>query len=69
MQARTLHVKIPAGVVQGQQIRLPGQGTPGIGAGSSGDLYLEVELQPHPLYRVEGRDVFLVLPITPCTSV
>lgn len=62
---RALQVKIPAGVTEGQQIRLPGQGAPGIGGGPNGDLYLEVELQGHPLYQAEGRDVYLNLPIAP----
>jgi len=62
---RSLQVKIPAGVAQGQQIRLAGQGSPGTRGGASGDLYLEVELQPHPLYHVEGHDIHLNLPLTP----
>ena len=62
---RTLKVKIPKGVKQGQQIRLSGQGSPGQGEGRAGDLYLEIEFNPHGLYRVEGRDVYLDLPVTP----
>lgn len=61
----SLKVKIPPGVSEGQQIRLGGQGAPGTGGGPAGDLYLEVHFSPHPLYRVEGRDVFLNLPIAP----
>ncbi len=64
-RARALRVKIPSGIVAGQRIRLPGQGQSGIGASPRGDLYLEVEITPHRLYRVEGRDVYLDLPITP----
>jgi curved DNA-binding protein len=64
-RSRTLRVRIPAGVTQGQQIRLAGQGTPGIGGGPAGDLYLEVDLAPHPLFETEGRDVLLRLPIAP----
>jgi curved DNA-binding protein len=63
-RSRTLNVRIPAGVTEGQQIRLTGQGGPGLG-GDSGDLYLEVELAPHPIYRSEGRDIHLRLPISP----
>lgn len=63
--ARTLQVKIPPGIMAGQQIRLAGQGGPGLGGGANGDLYLEVEFEPHPLYRVEGRDVYLDLPVAP----
>lgn len=62
---RTLNVKIPKGVKQGQRIRLTGQGSPGIGDALAGDLYLEIGFKPHPFYRVDGRDVYLDLPITP----
>ncbi len=62
---RTLNVRIPKGVRQGQQIRLAGQGAPGLGSGPQGDLYLEVEFNPHSFYRVESRDVFLELPVAP----
>ncbi len=65
-RSRTLRVTIPAGVTEGQLIRLAGQGSPGRGAGSpAGDLYLKVRLLPHAHYRVEGRDVELTLPIAP----
>lgn len=63
-QARTLRVKVPAGVQPGQQIRLAGQGAPGAG-GSRGDIYLTIEIAPHPLFRLDGRDVQLELPIAP----
>jgi curved DNA-binding protein len=62
---RTLNVRIPEGVKQGQQIRLAGQGSPGMGGGGAGDLYLEIEFKPHPFYRVEGRDLYLELPLAP----
>jgi curved DNA-binding protein len=62
---RTLNVRIPKGIRPGQHIRLAGQGTPGIGGGSAGDLYLEVEFRPHPLYRVDGGDLHLDLPLAP----
>jgi curved DNA-binding protein len=62
---RTLNVKIPKGVKQGQRIRLAGQGSPGMGSGQAGDLYLEVEFKPHSIYRVEGHDVYVDLPVTP----
>lgn len=64
-QPKNLKVRIPAGVKQGSRIRLSGQGMPGFGGGPNGDLYLEVDLQTHPLYRVEGDDVYLNLPVTP----
>jgi len=62
---RTLSVRIPKGVKQGQQIRLSGQGSPGVGGGGAGDLYLEVEFKPHRLYRAEGHDIYLELPLAP----
>jgi len=65
LKQRTLKIKIPKGIKEGQQIRLAGQGTPGMGQGAKGDLYLEIHFKPHPLYRAEGRDLFIQLPITP----
>ena len=62
---RMLNVTIPKGIRAGQHIRLAGQGSPGHGAGKAGDLFLEVEFRPHPLYRVEARDVYLDLPVAP----
>ncbi|NWN91115.1 DnaJ domain-containing protein [Marinobacter adhaerens] len=62
---KTLNVKIPAGMREGQHLRLKGQGSPGIGGGAPGDLLIEVELAPHPLFSVEGRDVVVTVPITP----
>ena len=62
---RTLSLKIPHGIREGQNIRLTGQGMPGHGKSSSGDLYLQIAFQPHKLYRVDGRDVYLDLPVTP----
>jgi curved DNA-binding protein len=62
---RTLSVKIPKGVKQGQRIRLSGQGSPGLGKGDPGDLYLEIEFKPHRLFKIEGRDLFLDLPVSP----
>ena len=62
---KTLKVKIPAGMREGQHIRLKGQGAPGVGGGEPGDLFIEVELAPHPHFTVEGRDVMVTLPIAP----
>ncbi|MCO6413809.1 MAG: J domain-containing protein, partial [Thiogranum sp.] len=62
---RTLSVRIPRGIRPGQQIRLAGQGAPGVGGGEPGDLYLEVEFADHPLYRVDGADIYLDLPVAP----
>jgi curved DNA-binding protein len=65
MRPHQLNVTIPRGVRAGQHIRLAGQGAAGIGQGPPGDLYLEIEFHPHPLYRVEQRDVYLDLPLAP----
>lgn len=65
LKPRTLEVKIPPGVHPGQYIRLAGQGMPGHGGEPPGDLYLEVRIAPHKLYRVEERDLYMTLPVTP----
>ncbi|MBL8250639.1 MAG: DnaJ domain-containing protein [Candidatus Competibacter sp.] len=57
--ARTLNVKIPAGVTSGQKIRLAGQGSGG------GDLYLELVIGAHPFYQLQGRNITLELPLAP----
>jgi len=62
---RTLNVQVPKGILGGQQIRLAGQGGRAHGNGTPGDLYIEVEFAPHPLYRVDGRDLSLELPVAP----
>jgi curved DNA-binding protein len=62
---RTLNVQVPKGILAGQQIRLAGQGGAAHGNGTPGDLYIEVEFAPHPLYRVDGRDLSLELPVAP----
>ncbi|MEA2500293.1 MAG: curved DNA-binding protein [Actinomycetota bacterium] len=62
---RTFEVNIPAGVADGQRIRLAGQGGQGSGGAAAGDLYLVVRLAPHPRYRVEGRDITVELRLAP----
>jgi curved DNA-binding protein len=76
---RVLNVQVPKGILEGQTIRLAGQGgrpqgeaphgrADGQGSADQvtpGDLYIEVEFQPHPLYRVDGRDLYLQLPVAP----
>jgi curved DNA-binding protein len=62
---RDYDVTIPAGVRDGQLIRLAGEGEPGVGGGPSGDLLLRVRLRPHPRFRVEGNDLTVTLPVTP----
>lgn len=65
MRERTLQVQVPKGIREGQLIRLAGQGAPGLEGGPSGDLFLEVHFKPHRFYRVEGRDLYLTLPVAP----
>lgn len=65
MQARKLDIAIPIGIHAGQHLRLRGQGAPGIGTGPAGDLYLEISFKPNVLFRVEDRDVYMDLPVTP----
>ncbi len=62
---KTLNVKIPAGVTDGERIRLKGQGAPGVGGGEKGDLYLIIRLAPHPMFDVEGHDLIITVPIAP----
>jgi curved DNA-binding protein len=64
-RAQQLQVKIPAGVIEGQQIRVAAQGEPGIGGEAPGDLFLQLKIAPHRWFRLEGRDVWLELPVTP----
>ena len=64
-QERKLDVSIPKGIKAGQNLRLAGQGGPGMGAGGAGDLYLEIDFHPNPIYRVDGKDVYLDLPLAP----
>ncbi|MCR4299355.1 MAG: DnaJ domain-containing protein [Gallionella sp.] len=62
---RALNVTIPRGIREGQHIRLSGQGSAGMGKGQPGDLYLQIEFRAHPLYRADGRDLYLDLPVAP----
>ena len=61
---RTLDVTIPAGAEDGQQLRLRGQGTPGLGGGPSGDAYIEIHVNEHPLFKRKEADIHLDLPVT-----
>lgn len=65
LKTHTVRVTIPAGVTEGQRIRLAGQGEPAQGAGRAGDLYLETHLLPHRLFQVDGRNVTITLPVAP----
>ena len=63
--SKTLNVKIPAGVTDGERIRLKGQGGPGVGGGANGDLYLIIRFAPHPKFDVEGHDLVITVPLAP----
>ena len=65
MTTKTLDVNVPAGVKDGQKIRLAGQGNPGLAGGSKGDLYLKIRLLPHALFKVNDSDIILDLPLAP----
>jgi len=66
---RALKVRIPRGAVDGQKLRLPGKGGKGVNGGRDGDVYLNIVLAPHPLFRVSGHDVYLDLPLAPWEAV
>jgi curved DNA-binding protein len=65
LDTRTLNVKIPKGIQEGQIIRLAGQGAPGAGRAPPGDLMLHVHFKPHARFRPEGRDLHMSLPVAP----
>jgi curved DNA-binding protein len=64
-EQKDYEVKIPKGITHGQRIRLAGKGGQPPGGGPAGDLYLKVEIEPHPRYRLEGRDIYVDVPVTP----
>ena len=61
---QSLAVKIPQGTEDGQTLRLRGKGAPGMGGGAAGDAFITVHVRPHPVFRREGDDILLTLPIT-----
>lgn len=65
------HVKtrIPRGVVDGEKLRVPGKGGKGANGGPDGDLYLDIEVAEHPIYRVAGKNLYLDLPLTPWEAI
>ncbi|MGB9333242.1 MAG: DnaJ C-terminal domain-containing protein [Steroidobacteraceae bacterium] len=65
LATHTVRVTIPAGVTQGQLIRLAGQGGAAGEGGARGDLYLEAHILPHQLFALDGRDVTLIFPVAP----
>jgi curved DNA-binding protein len=68
-QARTVDVRIPAGVGDGSRVRVPGEGEHGVGGAASGDLYLRVRLSPHPVMERKGRDLYVKAPLRVTTAV
>jgi curved DNA-binding protein len=64
-EARRVDVRIPKGAGNGQRLRLRGQGGKGQHGGRDGDLYLNITLRPHPLFRVDGYDLYIELPLAP----
>ena len=59
-----LDVTLPAGIADGQLLRLKGKGAPGVGGGPAGDALIEITVNPHPFFRREGKDVIVQLPVT-----
>lgn len=66
---RAFKARIPKGATDGQRLRLPGKGGKGLNGGRDGDLYLNIALHPHRLFRVSGHDLFLDLPLAPWEAV
>jgi len=62
---RSVEVDIPRGVLDGERIRVAGQGGAGVGGGQAGDLFLRIRLRPHRRFRIEGRDLYVDLPVSP----
>ncbi|MEW6353325.1 MAG: DnaJ C-terminal domain-containing protein [Pseudomonadota bacterium] len=63
--SKTVKVRIPKGATDGQKLRVPGKGGKGAGGAPDGDLYLNIVLHPHPLFRASGHDLYLDVPVTP----
>ena len=66
---RTFKVRIPPGAADGQRLRLAGRGGKGLNGGRDGDLYINVALHAHPLFRVSGHDLYLDMPLAPWEAV
>jgi len=67
--ARTVDVRIPAGVSDGSRVRVPGEGEHGVGGAQAGDLYLRIHLQPHPTFVRKGRDLYAQVTVPLTTAV
>ncbi len=66
---QTIKVKVPAGISSGQKLRLSGKGGPGLNGGADGSLYLHIIIKEHPLFRLDGLDIHLDLPVSPAEAV
>jgi curved DNA-binding protein len=64
-----IKVRVPRGVVDGQKLRVPGKGGKGMNGGPDGDLYLDIEVAAHPVFRVDGMDIHVDLPLAPWEAV
>jgi curved DNA-binding protein len=62
---KTITVRIPKGATDGQKLRVPGKGGPGMNGGPAGALYIDIKLRPHPLFQPSGHDLYLEVPVTP----
>lgn len=65
IEGRSFTARIPRGATDGQRLRLRGKGGPGANGGPPGDLYLQIALEPHPLYRASGHDLEIEVPLAP----
>jgi len=65
LNGKAFTARIPRGTTDGQRLRLRGKGGPGMNGGPPGDLYLQIALDPHPLYRVHGHDLEIEVPLAP----
>ena len=66
---KTIRVRVPKGATDGQRLRVPRKGGPGVNGGPPGDLYLNIVLRPHPLFKASGHDLYLELPVAPWEAV
>ncbi len=69
VNSQTIKVKIPAGISSGQKLRLAGKGSPGLNGGADGSIYLYITIKEHPLFRLDGLDIHLDLPVSPAEAV
>jgi curved DNA-binding protein len=66
---KTIRIRVPKGAADGERLRVPGKGGPGVNGGPPGDLYLNIVLRPHRLFKASGHDLYLELPVTPWEAV